>query len=352
MSSVTVLAVTVGTYAQNVVGLPQVKMNQWNIPVANYSGIAPVSDDLYAVVSDKENTDGFYLFTIRIDPVNGAIKYVDRGPLAGNSSPRLDPKGLTLRDCEDIVYHPSTKSFFICGEGDQEVLEYSYKGEPTGRKLNVPAIFSLQSIRSNYGFEALAYSEKTGRFWTTTESTLVADGSNSSILYPKACNQLRIQSFDENLQPVAQYAYRMDSCQTETFGTIFVHGIVAMTALPDGRLLLLEREANIPSGYLGAHTYMKLYEVNPATAPVINDSTKLSVLDASSFLKKTILYSFETELAPFRLTFANYEGMCLGPRLNDGRQTLLLINDSQAGYGNSLYHLKDYLKVLILPDGY
>ena len=49
-----------------------------------------------------------------------------------------------------------------------------------------------------------------------------------------------------------------------------------------------------------------------------------------------------------QLNYANYEGMCLGPKLNDGRQTLILINDSQAGAGNSLYRLKDYIKIIIL----
>ena len=34
----------------------------------------------------------------------------------------------------------------------------------------------------------------------------------------------------------------------------------------------------------------------------------------------------------------------------DGRQTLLLIRDSQGGYGKGPVHLKDYIRVLILPD--
>ena len=47
------------------------------------------------------------------------------------------------------------------------------------------------------------------------------------------------------------------------------------------------------------------------------------------------------------MNFANYEGMCPGPRLADGRQTLLLIDDTQAGAGNSLFRLSEHLKVIV-----
>ena len=41
--------------------------------------------------------------------------------------------------------------------------------------------------------------------------------------------------------------------------------------------------------------------------------------------------------------------MCLGPKLANGRQTILLIADSQNRTGNAFFHLKDYIKVLLLP---
>ena len=39
--------------------------------------------------------------------------------------------------------------------------------------------------------------------------------------------------------------------------------------------------------------------------------------------------------------------MCLGPRLEDGRQTVLLVSDSQNRAGNPLFHLKDYIRVIV-----
>jgi hypothetical protein len=45
------------------------------------------------------------------------------------------------------------------------------------------------------------------------------------------------------------------------------------------------------------------------------------------------------------LRFANYEGMCLGPVLDDGRQVVVLVSDSQNQYGSLL---KDWFRTLIV----
>ena len=65
--------------------------------------------------------------------------------------------------------------------------------------------------------------------------------------------------------------------------------------------------------------------------------------DPAGILGKELLASFTTSA----LNLANYEGMCLGPVLPDGRRTLLVIADSQGGM-NGL--TGEYLKVLLLPD--
>ena len=39
-----------------------------------------------------------------------------------------------------------------------------------------------------------------------------------------------------------------------------------------------------------------------------------------------------------------------GPKLANGGQTVLLVADSQNRAGNSLFHLKDYIKVLVISN--
>lgn len=336
--------------AQQAVELKQVSLGKWSVGAANYSGITALGNGNYAVVSDKEPQDGFFLFHIAQNAMTGAVEGVRLEGFKGNPNPRLDSKGISARDTEGIAYYPAAKTLFISGEGDQAIWEYDLEGRPTGRQMRVPGIMAADKIVPNYGFEALAYDAHSHCFWTVTESTLPADGAAAGPKHPGAQNLLRLQSFDEDLQPLAQYAYRMDRGIREDFGQTYVFGVPAVTALPDGRLLVLEREANISRGYLSSWVRCKLFEVNPVEAYRIDSSTELKTLDGNRFMTKKLLADFTTRLTPFNLSFANYEGMCLGQTLADGRRTLLLISDSQAGAGVGPVRLRDYLKVLILPD--
>ena len=58
------LTATLAATAQQAVELKQEKLSKWDIGTANYSGIAPVGDGRYLLVSDKEPSDGFFIFTI------------------------------------------------------------------------------------------------------------------------------------------------------------------------------------------------------------------------------------------------------------------------------------------------
>lgn len=339
-----------GVCGQTAAELKQVAMSKWNIGSAQYSGIAPLGGNRYALVSDKEPTDGFFVFRIDQNPNTGEVTSIYMEGFKGNSHPHVDAQGMSIRDCEGIAYLPSTRTLFISGEGDQQVLEYTLDGQLTGRKLNVPAIFSLKNIVPNYGFEALTYDATTHRFWTTTESTLPIDGHAAGPQYPGAQNLLRLQAFDENLQPVAQYAYRMDRGQTDDFGKTYVYGVPEMTALSDGRLLVLEREANITAGGLSSEVRCKLFIVNPTEGYPIDSSISLPQLDPNRFLIKRLLLAWNTSAQPFKMNWANYEGMCLGRTLNDGRRTVLLVSDSQGGYRKGPFQLKDFIKVVLIGE--
>ena len=336
--------------AQSAMELKQQSLAQWNIGSAQYSGITHLGDNRYAIVSDKEPADGFFLFRIDQNASTGKVTNIYVEGFKGHAHPRVNAQGVCLRDCEGIAWFPPSGTLFISGEGDQEILEYSLDGQPTGRRLNIPSIFALNRIVPNYGFEALTYCSSTHRFWTTTESMLPADGNAAGPLHPGAQNLLRLQAFNDALQPVAQYAYRMDVGRKDDFGKIYVYGVPALTALPDGRLLVLEREANITAGGMSSEVTCKLYLVNPAEGYPIDSSVSLQQTDPNHFLVKKLLAHWKTAAQPFKLNFANYEAMCLGRTLNDGRRTLLLLNDSQNRYSKGPFHLKDYIKVIVLGE--
>ena len=112
--------------AQQAVDLGQVALSKWRIGTGNYSGITSLGNNRYAVVSDKEITDGFFTFLIDQNATTGAIESVYLESFKGNSSPKVSAAtGISVRDCEGIAYFPPAGTVFIAGEGDQKILEYN-----------------------------------------------------------------------------------------------------------------------------------------------------------------------------------------------------------------------------------
>ena len=132
------------------------------LPAGNYSGIAALGNDRYAVVSDKSEEDGFFVLHIVIDSIKGRISTLDNEGFRSCSLPG--------RDLEGICYRPSTNTVFVSGEQDNEVYEYALDGQRTGRRLDMPAIF--KEANPNYGLESLTYDAKRHLFYTTSERPL------------------------------------------------------------------------------------------------------------------------------------------------------------------------------------
>ncbi len=294
------------------------------VPAGNYSGIAWLGDNRYAIANDKSPTAGFHLMTIRINDKTGQIENVREDRFVTNNQPNRDEEG--------ICYVPQHNTVFVSSESDGNIVEYTMDGQLTGRKLNIPVV--LSDIHDNRGFEALTYNATTHRFWTTTENTLKTDGKKPS-LERKMRNLLRLQSFGDDLQPKEQYWYLTDSLGasgTEGKSTL---GVSGLAALDDGQVVVLEREVRHTEKNIGSYVQVKLYVVHP------------SKQQAGELLQKQLLTEFSTRINLTNRSFANYEGLCAGPRLTDGRQVLLLIADSQNQYKG---YLKDWFRTVVLPD--
>lgn len=293
------------------------------VSAGNYSGITWLGASRYAIANDKSPTAGFYLMTIETDSITGELLTVREDTFLTS--------GLPNRDEEGICYMPESQTVFVSGEADQEIIEYNLQGQLTGRKLNIPEVF--KTSYKNGGFEALTYQPKTHRFWTTSEFTLKADGEKPTI-ERKIKNRLRLQSFGDDLQPKEQYWYESDSTTIKKHKGRSIVGVSGLAALDDGRIVVLEREMYFPKKQIGSFAHVKLYVVNP------------TLHKPGEILSKTLLTEFRTKVNLTRRSFANYEGICVGPKLADGRQLLILVCDSQNQYRGVL---KDWFKTVILP---
>lgn len=273
------------------------------LPAGNYSGVAPLGGERYAVVSDKSAEDGFFVFHLHIDSASGRItEVVNEG---------FRSSGLKNRDMEGIVYCPTSNTLFISGEADNEVYEYRLDGQRTGRRLQMPDCFKRAS--RNFGLESLAYDTLQHRFYTTTERPLPGE------------ELLRIQSFGDDLQPARQYLYRPDAPVSRKY----FHGVAELCALGDGRLIVLERQIRVPRLKIGAKTIIRLYEVTPAE---------------SDTLQKRMIVEFTTRINIVSRRFANYEGLC-APLPG----WLLLVADSQ---NRQKGWLRDWWRLINYAEGY
>ena len=84
----------------------------------------------------------------------------------------------------------------------------------------------------------------------------------------------------------------------------------------------------------------KLYRVEPQGADAV----------AHTPLPKRLLTSWRTKLTVFDRSFANYEGMCLGPTLTDGSRVLLIVADSHDQYAGVLKDWITSVKLITPPD--
>lgn len=289
------------------------RLSRWDIPRANYSGITPLGDGRYAVVSDEEEKAGFYIWTLQIDSITGKLREVRNEGFRGVEWP-------ADRDAEGIVFCQQRNTLFISGEADQRILEHHLDGTLTGEEIQVPPSVSVNCIQPNRGFEALGYDPHSQLFWTVTESPLLTDEPL----------QLRMMSFGADLKLSSEHSYVLDEPQARNHGRDHYHGVVAITPMPDGLLLVLEREARIASRYNGSRCWCKIFLYNPSTG------------------EKIMMEKWATRFNLWNTRFSNYEGMCLGPVLDDGTQTLLLLCDSQSGYGRGIWKLRDRLKIIKL----
>ena len=287
---IAVLLVPLSLFSQRLQKFPR------QIPAGNYSGICAIGGDCYAVVSDKSEKDGFFVFRMPIDTVKGKI--ISAENLGFRSS------GLPNRDMEAICYRPSTNTLFISGEKDNEVYEYTLDGKRTGRRLAMPEAF--RKADSNYGLESLTYDTRRHLFFTTTEHPLKGD------------TLLRIQAFDDNMQPVRQYLYRPDVPVEKAY----LYGVSELCALDDGRLLVIEREIRIPKLKIGATSKVRIYVVNIDEADATPEE-----LYRHSVLKKALFMEKSTALTVVKRNFSNIEGLC-----EPFPGFLLMVADSQNQY--------------------
>ena len=342
------------------------------VAAGNYSGIAHLHDDIYAVVSDKSDSALYFNFRIQVNPKTGEPEQVENLGFTERIDGTLNDgkpwQGLEKGFDHEAIVKVSDSTLVIASEGycrlkEFPILPTSADAAKVGYQQNLwESRWPSADFYPNYNFESLAFDSVRQYLWTIPESTLRKDGQPATPQNGLA-NQLRLMRLnwgkmkeDSNKEEYSEqvsskkdsrymmtYAYQMDQPSTHKKADIYVMGVSELCVLPDGQLLVLEREAFIPKIKIGAFCKCKLYLINPLNSEEFSMKEKFS--SDTPFLKKRLLTEWKTGLSLSKRSFANYEGMCLGPMLEDGSQVVILLSDSQDQYAGVL---KDWFKTIVI----
>lgn len=310
------------------------------------SGLVRVDGDQYLAVGDAHAV--VHPLTITTDPRTGAVRSASFGtplPLRDAPGSRIPEPGMA-EDREGIAYDPARREILIANEQTgadlrwPSIERYASDGKTVAvlRADSDPALAPFLHDRPNRSFESLARATDGSAYWTANEDALLVDGPAAS---DAAGAAVRLLKLDPDLHPVAQFAYPLDAYGAKIRNPSIVsgkevNGLSELIALPGGRLLALERAfAGDIGGYASLRSRLYLVDVSKATDVSSAEYREGLAGKRWTPAKKSLLWE-----EGWGLTNSNFEGMTLGPELQDGSRLLLLIADNNGGSAQALFTLR------------
>ena len=271
------------------------------------SGITHVEGDSYYAVSDDGS--GVWPMQIGVDRATGVITncVMGRNVRVGG-------------DNEGIVWDAQRRTVFVTDEKTHAIGEINPETGKLVAEVHLPD--HHRKRRRNRGLEALALSPDGEFLWTANEEALSGDGDASSVEKGTVVRLTRFQR--QNGAAWAhdgEWAYLTDAIgggKTKRMRS----GVSDLCVLEDGTLLVLERELS-RKGVDPAYR-ARLYAVRPG---------RDTPFDVERPIAKKLLFGADTGSA-------NYEGVCLGPKLDNGDRTLVMVSDGGDADDERLYVLR------------
>ncbi len=304
-----------------------------------------VNDVYYALSDDRSSEARFY--TLDIDLSDTALTDTDisftnvtflqdkNGQPFGSGT--LDPEGIALTE---------KGTLYISSEGDANqliapfvreiALDGSFVSELPVPEGYLPTANQLSGIRNNEAFESLAITPDQRFLYTATEGALYQDGPSAGTDNPGLS---RILKYDlATGEVVASYVYEVSPVPevpdpADGFRT---NGLVELLAVDNnGTLLALERGFSAGKG-----NTVKLFEIQTQGAldvlaldnlfretPLDDDGEILppAPFAIDSAVTKRELLDIERDLG---ISPDNLEALAFGPKLADGRQSLIIASDN------------------------
>ena len=320
--------------------------------VGGLSGITwdPVAQHYYAVSDDRSQFAPARFYTMEIDVADGALTAGDVRFTDVTTLRRADgtPFPALFIDPEGIAYDTASGALYISQEGQvapiaalpggqiaPSILAYDLAGRfdtalPVDSKF-LPTKDGSSGIRNNLAFESLTLSPNGRWLYTATENALFQDGPAATLASGTLARIVKYNALSG--QAVAEYAYITDPVAEapNPSGGFATNGLVELLALDnDGTLLAMER--SFSAGAPGTGNSIKIFVVHTQGATDISRSvsiaTEIDKGKLSAFLDAPVRKELLFDLGDLGIPLDNVEGMTLGPKLADGRQSLVLVSDN------------------------
>jgi hypothetical protein len=237
--------------------------------------------------------------------------------------------GDQVADIETIRVDPQDGSLWYGSEGNRKVglhpfVRHADSGGHYLATLPTPAMFKVAKdkagSRNNMSFEALSFASDGNSLWLGMEAALYQDGPLAT---PDNGSVVRITRLDRAGKVLGQYAYPIEPVASRPApGREADNGVSEILAVNDHQLLVVERAgvANADGIY---RNHVRIYEMETDGA---TDIQAIAALAGASYVpaRKRLLLDLEkTGLE----RIDNIEGISWGPRLENGRRSLVLISD-------------------------
>jgi hypothetical protein len=286
----------------------------------------------FYAISDDQTGARFY--SLALDLGDGALSDGDvsftgvttlAAPGGGAYAPgTIDPEGLALtRGRELIVTSEGFASSLVAPFVRRYDLDGSLLGDLPVPQPFLPTADHSSGVRQNLGFESAGV-PRNGRFlFTATENALFQDGPAATVAGRSPARILRYNLRRGKLD--RQWVYETEPvAEAPVPPTQFsVNGVVEL--LPFNNEFMLSMERSFSVGAPGTGNRIKLYKVALPGARNINGADSIGdVRGRVRPARKTLLL----DLDQLGIPLDNVEGMTFGPRLPDGRRSVVLVSDN------------------------
>ncbi|MEA5601281.1 phytase [Nostoc sp. UHCC 0252] len=332
-------------------------VNGVETPLGGLSGITydAVNNRYYAISDDRSQFGPARFYTFTTDT---GVTFTNVTPLKDSNGNlfatfSIDPEGIALTNNGTVFI--SSEGEVNLGAGrvsDPFIKEFSLTTGEEVRSLLVPSKFlpvvedtnndgvvntgdtQTSGVYNNLAFESLTITPDQKTLFTATENALSQDGLRASL---NSGSPSRILQY--NLvtgQPEKEYLYITDAiADVPNPSTGFAdNGLVDLLAIDNrGTFLALER-----SFAQGVGNTIKIYEVSLQGATDISFYDSLNNLSteqlaAIQLAQKRLLLNLNDLNLPTDANHPitgldNIEGLAFGPKLEDGRQSIVLVSDN------------------------